>query len=129
MLRDNRGRDAAAGRTLIGPHVGDLQVWHGPKGAPAASASTGEQKALLVGLVLAHARLVAEMRGMAPLALLDEVAAHFDPRRRAALFDALERIGGQVFLTGADPAAFAELEGRAEMFDVSAEAGVSARSS
>jgi DNA replication and repair protein RecF len=118
LLRDNRGRDAAAGRTLIGPHVGDLMVWHGPKKAPAAQASTGEQKALLVGLVLAHARLVAEMSGMAPLALLDEVAAHFDPRRRAALFEALERIGGQAFLTGADPAAFADFAGRALFLDV-----------
>jgi DNA replication and repair protein RecF len=118
ILRDYRGRDAAAGRTLIGPHVGDLLAWHGPKGAPAAQASTGEQKALLVGLVLAHARLVAEMSGMAPLALLDEVAAHFDPRRRAALFEALERIGGQVFMTGADPAAFAGLEGRAQVLEV-----------
>ena len=68
------------------------------------NASTGEQKALLVGLVLAHARLVADMSGIAPIALLDEIAAHFDPRRRAALFDALARIGGQVFVTGADPA-------------------------
>jgi DNA replication and repair protein RecF len=119
LLRDNRGRDAAAGRTLIGPHVADLMVWHGPKQAPAAQASTGEQKALLVGLVLAHARLVAAMSGLAPLALLDEIAAHFDPRRRAALFAALERIGGQVFLTGADPAAFADLAGRAQFFDVS----------
>ncbi len=118
LLRDSRGRDAAAGRTLIGPHVADLLVWHGPKRAPAAQASTGEQKALLVGLVLAHARLVAEMSGMAPLALLDEVAAHFDPSRRAALFEALERIGGQVFLTGADPAAFADLAGRAQFLDV-----------
>ena len=118
ILRDYRGRDAAARRTLIGPHVGDLLAWHGPKGAPAAQASTGEQKALLVGLVLAHARLVAEMSGMAPLALLDEVAAHFDPRRRAALFEALERIGGQVFMTGADPAAFAGLEGRAQVLEV-----------
>ena len=123
ILRDNRGRDAAAGRTLIGPHVGELMVWHGPKGAPAASASTGEQKALLVGLVLAHARLVADMSGIAPLALLDEIAAHFDPRRRTALFDQLERIGGQVFLTGADPAAFVDLAGRAQTFQVSAEAG------
>jgi DNA replication and repair protein RecF len=124
ILRDNRGRDAAAGRTLVGPHLCDLAVWHGPKQAPAASASTGEQKALIVGLALAHARLVAEMSGIAPLALLDEIAAHFDPRRRAALFDALERVGGQVFLTGADPAVFAELEGRAQMFEVSAETGV-----
>ncbi len=127
MLGANRARDAAAGRTLIGPHLGDLGVRHGPKDAPAASASTGEQKALLVGLVLAHARLVAEMSGIAPLALFDEVAAHFDPRRRAALFDALERLGGQVFLTGADWAAFADLEGRAQMFEVSAETGVRPR--
>jgi DNA replication and repair protein RecF len=128
MLRANRPRDAAAGRTLIGPHLGDLAVRHGPKDAPAASASTGEQKALLVGLVLAHARLVAEMSGIAPIALLDEIAAHFDPKRRAALFDALTRLGGQAFLTGADPAAFAGLEGRAEMFEVSAETGVRAKS-
>ena len=118
LLRDNRGRDAAAGRALIGPHIADLVVAHGPKGAPAAQSSTGEQKALLVGLVLAHARLVAEMSGLAPLALLDEVAAHFDPRRRAALFDALERVGAQIFVTGADSAAFAELGGRARLFEV-----------
>ena len=115
-LRDNRGRDAAAGRALIGPHVADLETLHGPKGVAAAQSSTGEQKALLVGLVLAHARLVADMSGLAPLALLDEVAAHFDPRRRAALFDALERIGGQVFVTGADPGAFAGL--RAKVHEV-----------
>jgi DNA replication and repair protein RecF len=127
ILRDSRSRDAAAGRTLVGPHLSDLAVWHGPKQAPAAASSTGEQKALIVGLALAHARLVAEMSGIAPLALLDEIAAHFDPRRRAALFDALERLGGQVFLTGADPAAFAELEGRAQMFEVSAETGVRPR--
>jgi DNA replication and repair protein RecF len=123
-LRDSRGRDAAAGRTLIGPHLSDLLVWHGPKQAPAAASSTGEQKALIVGLALAHARLVGEMSGIAPLALFDEIAAHFDPRRRAALFDALARLGGQVFLTGADPAVFAELNERAEMFEVSAETGV-----
>jgi DNA replication and repair protein RecF len=118
ILGDNRSQDAAARRTLVGPHLADLLVWHGPKGAPAAEASTGEQKALLVGLVLAHARLVSAMSGIAPLALLDEIGAHFDPRRRAALFSALERIGGQVFVTGADPAAFAELEGRAQMLEV-----------
>ncbi|HXX82996.1 MAG TPA: DNA replication and repair protein RecF, partial [Casimicrobiaceae bacterium] len=124
ILHDNRGRDAAAGRTTIGPHVADLVVWHGPKDAPASTASTGEQKALLVGLVLAHARLVAQMSGIAPIALLDEIAAHFDPRRRASLFDALERLGGQVFLSGADPAVFAELEGRAQKFEVSVDCGV-----
>jgi len=111
LLRENRGRDAAAGRTLIGPHLADLEVTHGPKGAPAERASTGEQKALLVGIVLAHARLVADMSGIAPIALLDEIAAHFDPRRREALFAALQRIGGQAFLTGADPAPFATLVG------------------
>jgi len=111
VLRDNRARDSAAGRTLIGPHLADLEVMHGPKGAPAERASTGEQKALLVGIVLAHARLVADMSGIAPIALLDEIAAHFDPRRREALFAALQRIGGQTFLTGADPAPFATLAG------------------
>ena len=111
LLRDNRGRDAAAGRTLIGPHLSDLEVTHGPKGAPAGRASTGEQKGLLVGIVLAHARLVADMSGIAPIALMDEIAAHFDPRRREALFAALARISGQAFLTGADPAAFAAFEG------------------
>ena len=110
-LHGSRARDAAAGRTLIGPHIADLEVTHGPKNAPAARASTGEQKALLAGLVLAHARLVADMSGQAPIALMDEIAAHFDPRRREALFAALARIGGQAFLTGADPAAFASLEG------------------
>ena len=123
MLRDNRGRDAAAGRTMIGPHVGDLAVWHGPKDVPASSASTGEQKALLLELVLAHARLVADMSGIVPITLLDEIAAHFDPRLRTAMFDALERLGGQVFLTGADPAAFAALKERAQTFEVSADAG------
>ena len=110
-LAESRARDAAAGRALIGPHLADLEVQHGPKNAPAARASTGEQKALLVGIVLAHARLVADMSGIAPIALLDEIAAHFDPRRREALFAALERIGGQTFLTGADVAAFATLSG------------------
>jgi DNA replication and repair protein RecF len=124
LMRDGRTRDAAAGRTLIGPHLSDLSVKHGPKDAPAAGSSTGEQKALLVGLALAHARLVAEMSGIVPIALLDEIAAHFDPRRRAALFDALARLGGQAFLTGADPAAFAELAGRAQTFEVSADDGV-----
>ena len=83
ILRDNRARDAAAGRTLDGPHLTDLQVVYAPKNMPARDASTGEQKALLIGLVLAHANLVAEMTGIAPLLLLDEVVAHLDPERRA----------------------------------------------
>ena len=87
---------------------------HGPKDIPAGAASTGEQKALLIGLVLAHARLVAAMSGLSPLVLLDEVAAHLDPRRRRALFEALEGLAGQVWMTGADPALFAELGSRAD---------------
>ena len=119
VLAQNRARDAAAGRTLIGPQASDLVVLHGPKQAEAARCSTGEQKALLVGLVLAHARLVAAMSGIAPLVLLDEIAAHFDPARRAALYDGLEKLGSQVFMTGADPAAFADISGRARMLLVS----------
>ncbi len=118
MLRDNRGRDAAAGRTLIGPQTSDLRVRHGLKQAEAAQTSTGEQKALLVGLMIAQARLVKAMSGIAPLVLLDEIAAHFDPTRRAALYDLLTILGGQIWLTGADPAAFAGLEGKAQMLKV-----------
>ncbi|MBV8837310.1 MAG: DNA replication and repair protein RecF, partial [Alphaproteobacteria bacterium] len=118
-LRDNRGRDAAAGRTTDGPHLTDLEVLYGPKGIAAAQASTGEQKALLIGLVLAHAGLVAEMTGFAPLLLLDEVIAHLDPGRRAALFDALAALDAQVWMTGADPAPFAEVASRAQIFAVS----------
>jgi len=119
ILREHRPRDRAAGRTLVGPQASDLLVRHGPKDIPASTASTGEQKALLIGLVLAHARLVASMSGIAPFVLLDEVAAHLDPRRRAGLFAALESLGGQVWMTGADPSLFAELEGRADVLQVS----------
>jgi DNA replication and repair protein RecF len=118
VLRDSRPRDAAAGRTLAGPHLTDLEVMHGPKGIAAGDASTGEQKALLIGLILAHAELVAEMTGIAPVLLLDEVVAHLDPIRRAALYDALIRLGSQVWMTGADPAPFAEIANRAEWFEV-----------
>ncbi|MCS0500975.1 DNA replication/repair protein RecF [Ancylobacter mangrovi] len=117
-LRAARPRDRAAGRTLEGPHLSDLLVGHGPKAIPAAQGSTGEQKALLIGLVLAHARLVGEMAGMTPVMLLDDVVAYLDPVRRAALFEALEALGGQVWMTGADPSAFAALGGRAERLDV-----------
>jgi DNA replication and repair protein RecF len=119
VLHDNRARDAAAGRTLDGPHLTDLVVAYAPKDIPAADASTGEQKALLIGLVLAHAGLIAEMIGFAPVLLLDEVVAHLDPGRRSALYAELETIGAQVFMTGADPAAFAEIGTRADIFDVS----------
>jgi DNA replication and repair protein RecF len=116
LLRDNRARDAAAGRTLDGPHLSDLAVTHAGKGIPARDASTGEQKALLIRLVLAHARLIKEMTGFAPLLLLDEVVAHLDPARRTALYDALATLGAQVWMTGADPAAFGDIVGRAQVF-------------
>lgn len=119
ILRQNRARDRAAGRTLVGPQASDLLVRHGPKDLPADTCSTGEQKALLVGLILAHARLVAAMSGIAPLVLLDEIAAHLDPRRRSALYEALDNLGAQVWMTGADPILFAELEGRADLLTVS----------
>jgi DNA replication and repair protein RecF len=108
VLRDNRGRDAAAGRTLDGPHLSDLKVVYAAKGIPAADASTGEQKALLIGLVLAHARLLREMTGAAPVLLLDEVLAHLDPARRLALHRELAELGAQAWMTGADPALFRE---------------------
>lgn len=117
-LAQGRRRDKAAGRTLIGPQTTDLVVRHGPKDVPAATASTGEQKALLIGLVLAHARLVQAMSGLSPLILLDEVAAHLDPRRRTGLFEALDALPGQVWMTGADPALFAELGERADLVQV-----------
>ncbi len=117
-LATTRRRDAAAGRTLTGPQTSDLAVRHGPKNEAARDCSTGEQKALLMGLTLAHARLVGEMTGKAPLLLLDEVAAHFDPRRREALFGELEALGGQVWMSGADPLLFASLKGRADILQV-----------
>jgi DNA replication and repair protein RecF len=105
FLRSNRQRDAAAGRTTEGPHRQDLAVLHRAKQMPAASSSTGEQKALLLGLVLAHAELVAERRGEPPILLLDEVAAHLDPKRRAALFARLEG-RGQVWMTSTEAELF-----------------------
>jgi DNA replication and repair protein RecF len=118
ILRSSRARDAIAGRTLDGPHLTDLQVIYAPKNMPARDASTGEQKALLIGLVLAHAGLVAEMTGITPLLLLDEVVAHLDPARRTALFDELAGLGAQVWMTGADPAAFAGIGTSGEVFGV-----------
>jgi len=113
-LAAGRTRDAAAGRTLAGPHRTDLAVFHlGRRDIadrqPAALCSTGEQKALLLGIVLAHADLVARRAGRRPILLLDEVAAHLDPRRRAALFERLAAGDGQVWMTGTEPALFAEL--------------------
>ncbi len=109
LLAQMRPRDKAAGRTLAGPQASDLLVRHALKDIPAGQGSTGEQKALLIGLVLAHARLVASMSDLPPLVLLDEIAAHLDPRRRAALYAGLGELGCQVWMTGADPALFGDL--------------------
>ncbi len=106
-LRAGRARDTAAGRTLTGPHRQDLAVTHLGKGQAAHLCSTGEQKALLLAIVLAHAELVADRTGRAPILLLDEVAAHLDPARRAALFERLAG-RGQVWMTGTEPGLFAE---------------------
>jgi DNA replication and repair protein RecF len=119
LLKDNRARDAAAGRTLDGPHLSDLAVTHQAKGIPASEASTGEQKALLIRLVLAHAGLIKDMTGFAPLLLLDEIVAHLDPARRGALYDALANLGAQVWMTGADPVAFGDIVTRAQVFEIS----------
>jgi len=116
-LAQGRRRDAAAGRTLVGPHRSDLMVTHLDKAQPAALCSTGEQKALLLGLVLAHAELVADRVGRAPILLLDEVAAHLDPVRRAALFDRLAATGSQVWITGTERAPFDDI-GAASWFAV-----------
>ena len=105
-LAASRGAHAAAGRTLIGPHTDDLSVEYLAKAQPAAQSSTGEQKALLLGMILAHADLVAERAGRRPILLLDEVAAHLDPSRRQALFERLAASGGQVWMTGTEPALF-----------------------
>ena len=123
-LAQSRERDRGAGRMLEGPHRSDLLVTHGPKSMPARLSSTGEQKALLMGLVLAHAALIAERNGSgpgrdresggaAPILLLDEVAAHFDDTRRAALFEEILALGAQAWMTGTDARAFAPLAGRA----------------
>ena len=97
------------GATLAGPHRTDLVVTHLEKSQPAALCSTGEQKALLIGIVLAHADLVAERAGRRPILLLDEIAAHLDPVRRAALFERLDLAAGQVWMTGTERSLFAEV--------------------
>jgi DNA replication and repair protein RecF len=114
-LRRARERDAAAGRALTGPHRGDLAVLHAEKDRPAAECSTGEQKALILNLVLAQAARLARAPGApSPVLLLDEVAAHLDRRRRAALFDEITALGLQAFLTGTDEHLFEDLKGRAQ---------------
>lgn len=115
ILQDNRGLDMRAGRTLEGPHRSDFNVVHVLKSMPAALCSTGEQKALLMGIILAHARLIGEISGMTPILLLDEVSAHLDPLRRMALFEILDQLQAQAFMTGTDQALFAGIEGRAQI--------------
>lgn len=114
----SRGLDRAAGRTISGPHRVDLEVTYAQKGVPAALGSTGEQKALLIGLILAHARLVRLRTGITPFLLLDEIAAHLDPDRRRALFQALDALDTQCFLTGTDPMLFEAMGERAQRVSV-----------
>ncbi|MBI4923130.1 MAG: DNA replication/repair protein RecF [Devosia nanyangense] len=114
----SRGQDRAAGRTINGPHRVDLEVLYAQKHMPAALGSTGEQKALLVGLILAHARLVQARTGITPFLLLDEIAAHLDPDRRAALFVALDALQTQCLMTGTDPMLFDALGERAQRVTV-----------
>ena len=119
MLHDSRKIDQAAGRTLIGPHRSDLAVTHAGRSMPARSCSTGEQKALLIGLVLAQARAVRDsFGGWAPLVLLDEVTAHLDAKRRAGLFAELDHLGAQAWMTGTDATLFAGLSDSADMAEI-----------
>ena len=122
---ESRGRDMAAGRTLVGPHRADLAATYVDKAMPAAQCSTGEQKALLISLVLANARALKAETGAAPLVLLDEVAAHLDAARRAALFDEICALEAQAWMTGTGPELFTELADRAQRVAVAEEGGVS----
>ncbi len=124
-LAANRTRDLAAGRTLIGPHRADLQGIYAAKDIPARDCSTGEQKALLVSLILANARALAADLGAPPLLLLDEVAAHLDANRQAALYDEICALGVQAWMTGTGPEMFAALGDRAQVLEVTEEQGAS----
>ncbi|WP_136443277.1 DNA replication/repair protein RecF [Pacificoceanicola onchidii] len=115
---ESRFRDIAAGRTLVGPHRADLYGVFSAKGVPASDCSTGEQKALLISLILANARALAQDLGAPPIVLLDEVAAHLDARRRAALYDEICALGAQAWMTGTGPELFAELGDRAQRIEV-----------
>jgi DNA replication and repair protein RecF len=118
QLSSSRERDAVTGGAASGPHKSDLFVKYAVKNMAADQCSTGEQKALLIGIVLAHAKLIAAERGAPPILLLDEVAAHLDEGRRAALYDLLLALGGQVWLTGTDRNLFSAIEGKAQFFEV-----------
>jgi DNA replication and repair protein RecF len=118
LLSETRERDRAAGRALTGPHLSDLTVFHGPHDAPAAGCSSGEQKALLLGLVLAKASLIRALVHASPLILLDEVAAHLDEVRREALFGEILRLRAQAWMTGTDRSIFASLASQAQILAV-----------
>lgn len=118
VWHSGRRRDAGAGRTLIGPHRADLIVHNRANGQAADRSSTGEQKALLLSLILAHSALVTAQRGTSPILLLDEVAAHLDPTRRAALFERLAATGAQVWMTGTEPSLFDGIGPTAELVAV-----------
>jgi DNA replication and repair protein RecF len=117
-LAEGRERDRAVARALEGPHLSDLIVIHGPKNTPAPLCSSGEQKALLIGLMLAKAELIKEIEGASPLILLDEVAAHLDQARREALFAEISRLSAQAWMTGTDRDLFAPLAEKAQIFAV-----------
>ena len=117
-LAGSRRIDAESGGAVVGPHRADLAVSHAGKAVAADLCSTGEQKALLIAIILAHARLQAALRGVAPVLLLDEIAAHLDATRRQALFDQVLALGSQAWLTGTDAILFAELGGNAHFFTV-----------
>ena len=117
-LAEGRRRDIAAGRTLVGPHRADLQARYAAKDVPADQCSTGEQKALLISLILANARALAQDLGRAPILLLDEVAAHLDAARRAALYDEICALGAQAIMTGTDADLFDALGTRGQRLSV-----------
>ena len=125
VLADNRSRDLTAGRTLIGPHRADLIGTFAAKGVLASDCSTGEQKALLVSLILANARALSASFGAAPLLLLDEVAAHLDAARRAALYDEIVALGAQAWMTGTEKELFSAIGDRAQFFEVTETEGAS----
>lgn len=118
QLSQSRIRDADVGGASTGPHKSDLLVRFAAKDMPADQCSTGEQKALLIGLILSHARLIKSEKGDVPLLLLDEIAAHLDEIRRAALFDRLMHLGGQVWMTGTDESLFSAIAKTAQFHNV-----------
>lgn len=124
-LAESRGRDVAAGRSLVGPHRADLYGAYAAKGVPASDCSTGEQKALLISLILANARALSQDQGAPPLVLLDEVSAHLDATRRAALYEEICALGTQAWMTGTGPELFEDLGEQAQRIEVTDEAGLS----